>query len=289
MARRYRWHRDDNSSLWGVVPLLSVLLALFLGSPWYTNRPIFYRWLWIGVGIFALCIGGIFAWEAGQRWMRQRRLKVILAALKRFGLEEQVVNFINRFGFEKKKGGWTYRDHSFDWERLKDFRKFLNEKGLTLSVNTWDDTLLLLKHYIQQKEERVTRESIEHWMSQRKFSGLSSSGFENLLYRLFEAMGYTVQRTGGTGDQGGDLVANKDGQARMLIQAKRYTGSPVGNSAVQEAVAAQKYYDCNGAMVVASSDFTKEAVELAKANSVILVGKERLSELLLEYLKESWS
>lgn len=217
------------------------------------------------------------------------RLKLILSTLKRLGLEEQAVHFINRFGFEKKKGCWTYRDHSFDWERLKDFRTLLNEKGLNLSESTWDDTLRLLKHYIQQKEERVTRESIEHWMDQQKYSDLSGSGFENLLYRLFEAMGYTVQRTGKTGDQGGDLVANKNGQVRMLIQAKRYNGSPVGNSAVQEAVAAQKYYDCNGAMVVTSSDFTKEAIELAKANSVMLVGKERLSELLLQYLKESWS
>lgn len=121
-----------------------------------------------------------------------------------------------------------------------------------------------------------------------KFSDLSGSGFENLLYRLFQAMGYTVQKIGRTGDQGGDLIANMDGKVRLLIQAKCYNGSPVGNAAVQEAVAAQKYYDCNGAMVVTSSDFTKEALELAKANAVGLVGKERLSELVVQYLKESW-
>src|SRR5438045_3928321 len=119
MYRRYRSYSENNSSLWRLASPLFALFALYVGSLWYTNRPVFYHWLWIGVGIFVLLIGSIFAWEAIRRWMKQRRLNLILAALKRLGLEEQVVNFINRFGFEKKQGGWTYRDHSFDWERLK--------------------------------------------------------------------------------------------------------------------------------------------------------------------------
>lgn len=108
-------------------------------------------------------------------------------------------------------------------------------------------------------------------------------------YRLFQAIGYTVQKTGKTVDQGGDLIANKDSQVRVIIQAKCYNNSSVGNAAVQEAIAAQKFYDCNGAIVVASSDFTKEAIELARVNKIGLVSKTRLSELLLEYLKESWN
>jgi HJR/Mrr/RecB family endonuclease len=266
---------------------LSVLFALYLWALWHTNRSSFYNWLGLSIVVFALVVGGIIAWRELRRWMKRMRLKILLGILKRTGLEEQVVNFIDRFGFEKQKNAWTHRDHSFDWDRLRDLRKFLNEKGLNLSEKNWNDTLLLLRHYIQQKEERVTRDSLGY--HPMKFSDLSGSGFENLLSRLFQAMGYTVQKTGKTGDQGGDLIANKDGQVRMLIQAKCYNGSPVGNAAVQAAVAAQKYYDCNGAMVVTSSEFTKEAIELAKANTVGLVGKERLSELLVQYLKESWS
>ena len=113
-----------------------------------------------------------------------------------------------------------------------------------------------------------------------------NSQFENLLYRLFGAMGYAIQKTGKTGDQGGDLIANLNGQ-RIVIQAKRYT-STVGNAAVQEAVAAQKFYDCNNVMVVTNSSFTKEAIELAKVNNVELIGGAKLSELLLQNLKESW-
>ena len=117
---------------------------------------------------------------------------------------------------------------------------------------------------------------------------MNGSDFERLLYRLYEAMGYSVQLSGKVGDQGGDLIATKN-QERILIQAKCYINSTVGNSAVQEAVAARNYYDCNRAVVVTTSVFTREATELAKTNGVELVPKDMLQKLLLDYLKESWS
>ena len=100
-------------------------------------------------------------------------------------------------------------------------------------------------------------------------------------------MGSTVQIIGKAGDQGGDLIINKDGQ-RTLVQAKRYKGN-VPNAAVQEAVAAMKYYDCNRSVVATSSEFTSEAQELAKANNVELIDNTILSELTLNFLKENWS
>jgi len=40
--------------------------------------------------------------------------------------------------------------------------------------------------------------------------------------------------------------------------------------------------------VVCSSDFTREAIELAKIHEVKLVGKRELQKLLLTHLNESW-
>jgi HJR/Mrr/RecB family endonuclease len=143
-----------------------------------------------------------------------------------------------------------------------------------------------LKAFIQDKEERLTRESIQK--TPQQYSLLSGTDFERLLKRLFAAMGYEVQHIGQAGDQGGDLIANKGGE-RILIQAKCYRDWSVGNSAVQQAVAAMKFYDCNKAMVITTSEkFTKEAVSLAKANSIELVSKVRLSELLVSHLQEAW-
>ncbi|MDI6820651.1 MAG: restriction endonuclease [Patescibacteria group bacterium] len=116
---------------------------------------------------------------------------------------------------------------------------------------------------------------------------LSGTDFEKLLYRLFEAMGYKVELVGHSGDQGGDLIANKEGE-RVLIQAKCYRDWSTGNAAVQQVVGAMNHYNCNKTIVVTTSHFTSEAIILAKDNKTELVSKERLQELLLKYLGESW-
>jgi len=118
------------------------------------------------------------------------------------------------------------------------------------------------------------------------FKNLRGADFEKLLYRLYEKMGYAVQLTGKTGDQGGDLIITKEGK-RIVVQAKRYQDL-VNNKAIQEAVAAKGIYNCNSATVIVTSDFTDGALELAKANYVYLINGKKLREFLLYYLKEVW-
>ena len=283
MARR----RGDNEegSIWNFIWGVSVLYLLYVVYLYNSNRAAYWRQIWYFAAFIIVVFAVIIAWQILARRWRKKRLNNLLTAVQQNGLEEYIKNFIDRFGIQKgKKTDWTFRGYTFDWQRLEDFRKILNEKGMRLSVNKWDATLIILKHYIQEKEEHLTRESVS--ILPQKFSTLSGSDFENLLYRLLTAMGYAVQKTGKTGDQGGDLVANVNGQ-RIIVQAKCYSGT-VGNAAVQEAVAAQKFYDCNKVMVVTNSSFTKEAIELAKVNNVELISGEKLSELLLQNLKESW-
>ena len=76
---------------------------------------------------------------------------------------------------------------------------------------------------------------------------MSGTEFEDLLAHLFSKMGYQVMPTRTTGDQGGDLVLEKFGE-RTVVQAKRSSGT-VGNSAIQEVVAAKKFYNCSKSMV----------------------------------------
>jgi restriction system protein len=222
-----------------------------------------------------------------QEKRKQDRLSGLITQIREKEQEDYIKNFINRFGFEGKKGkSYTFRNYSFDWDRINDLEKVLREKGVELQHNNRQkDIFTIMRYYIQNKEENLTRESIKN--EPQSFAILSGSEFEKLLYRLFEAMGYKVQPIGRSGDQGGDLIANKDGE-RVLIQAKCYRDWSTGNAAVQQVVAAIKYYDCNKAMVVTTSRFTAEAIVLAKVNNTELIPKERLQELLLQYLKESW-
>lgn len=110
---------------------------------------------------------------------------------------------------------------------------------------------------------------------------MSGDEFEDCVCRLFKRMGYSARVTQHSGDQGVDVIAEK-GTAKLAIQAKCY-GSAVGNSAVQEAVAGMAYYGCNKAMVVSNSTFTKGASELARANGVVLWGRDVIKQKLLDY------
>ena len=96
-----------------------------------------------------------------------------------------------------------------------------------------------------------------------------------------------MELIGRSGDQGGDLIANKNGE-RILIQAKCYRDWSTGNMAVQQVVGAMKLYNCNKAKVVTTSYFTKEAISLAKANGTELISREQLQELLMRFLNENW-
>lgn len=141
---------------------------------------------------------------------------------------------------------------------------------------------------VQTKDEyELARKENFVRLTKQNFSTLSGHDFERLLLRLYEATGYATQHVGGTGDQGADLIANKAGR-RIMIQAKRYKWN-VDNSAVQQAYAAMKFYDCNQGMVISSADnFTTSAKQLAKATNIELISKDRLSEMLLSFLGESW-
>lgn len=102
--------------------------------------------------------------------------------------------------------------------------------------------------------------------------------FEKLLEHLYAAAGYSVAPTRQTSDQGADLIIEMYG-IRTVVQAKRYSDK-VGNSAIQEVVAAKAYYKCQKAVVCTNNYFTKPAVNLAKINDVTLVDREELIRLL---------
>lgn len=102
--------------------------------------------------------------------------------------------------------------------------------------------------------------------------------FERLVAHMFQKAGYKTEVTKKSGDQGADIIIEKDGVS-TAVQAKRYIGN-VGNKAVQEVVASKKYYDCDRAMVVTTGDFTRGARELAQRNGVELVNKKKLLELI---------
>ncbi|OME83180.1 hypothetical protein BK120_14950 [Paenibacillus sp. FSL A5-0031] len=104
--------------------------------------------------------------------------------------------------------------------------------------------------------------------------------FEELLQSLFVKLGYLVQRTPASGDQGLDLILKRDG-IKIGVQAKRYQPDQnVGNSAVQEVISGRLYYDCDEGWVVTNCMFTDPAKALAKKADIKLIDRTQLIKLL---------
>lgn len=104
--------------------------------------------------------------------------------------------------------------------------------------------------------------------------------FEKFLSKLLTKLNFTCENTKASGDQGVDIIAEKDNN-KIAIQAKCYS-QPVGNHAVMEAIAGAKFYNANQCMVITNSTFTKAAKDLATANGVVLWDRK----VLIEKLKE---
>ena len=102
--------------------------------------------------------------------------------------------------------------------------------------------------------------------------------YERFCADLLIANGWdNVRLTKATGDQGADILGESNG-LRVVFQCKFYT-SPVGNKAVQEAVAARFYERANFAVVISNAAYTPSAETLARTSGTILIHHDDIPSL----------
>lgn len=108
---------------------------------------------------------------------------------------------------------------------------------------------------------------------------LDGQEFEAYVALVLEDNGFKhVALTKGSGDQGVDILAERNGKT-YAIQCKNYEGA-VGNFAVQEAYTGAQFYGCEYAAVICPGQFTRGAKELAKATGVLLWDEKKLSRMM---------
>jgi len=112
--------------------------------------------------------------------------------------------------------------------------------------------------------------------------------FEAAVAAIFQANGYQIHLTPEQNDKGADVVAlpKQDETKGMLLQAKHAAeGRRIGRGAVQEIVAAKSVYEGKFGVqfqiaAITNRSFTKEAHELAAANSGSLYDEKWLKKSL---------
>lgn len=103
--------------------------------------------------------------------------------------------------------------------------------------------------------------------------------FEHWCADLIRKNGFiNVEVTRGSGDQGVDVLAEKDG-IHYAIQCKCYTGN-LGNTPIQEVHAGKAMYNCQIGVVMTNRYFTAGAKELAEKTGVLLWDRDKISALL---------
>ena len=116
-----------------------------------------------------------------------------------------------------------------------------------------------------------------------EFRILRGIPFEDFLSDVFQELGFEIERTKTTGDQGVDLIAKRL-NIRLAIQAKGYVES-VGNAAVQQVVAGRIFYNCNACAVITNSEFTSGAMELAARTNCSLIDGSQIRSLIMGQIK----
>lgn len=116
-------------------------------------------------------------------------------------------------------------------------------------------------------------------ISSINYDSMEGHDFEYFCADLLNHNGFrNVSVTQGSGDQGIDIIAEKEG-VLYGVQCKCYS-SDIGNKAVQEAFAGKTFYGCHVAAVLTNRHFTKSAIELAQVNKVLLWDREKLDSFI---------
>lgn len=109
--------------------------------------------------------------------------------------------------------------------------------------------------------------------------GMEGHAFEYFCAELLQHNGFAnVTVTRGSGDQGVDIIATKEG-IKYAIQCKNYA-SPLSNKPIQEVHAGKAFYNCHVGVVMTNSRFTPGAIQLADATGVLLWDRDHVQKLM---------
>jgi restriction system protein len=116
-----------------------------------------------------------------------------------------------------------------------------------------------------------------------QLGSLTPEGFEEFVAELFEALGYSVERCGGTGDEGADLRVFKAG-LRGIVQCKYHSRGVVGSPELQKFLGSVHHNQSHKGYFVTTRTFTLAAERFAAEHPIELIDGPRLVELVQEAL-----
>ena len=134
----------------------------------------------------------------------------------------------------------------------------LSALGLSASATVLVE-LRRLSERVEKRHDEV-RKTVTH---------LEARQFEFEVARLLQLMGYRVDVTGGTGDDGVDVFARKDNE-KIVIQCKRWDRKPVGRAVVDELAGTASRHGATRAILATTSSFSPDGESAAGKHGIEL-------------------
>ena len=152
--------------------------------------------------------------------------------------------------------------------------------GASLPQIAWFAVLMLIPAGISAYNSFRKRRIVDQQKGIETIRALSWKEFEELLGEAFRRQGYLVRENEQGGPDGGvDLQIEREGQV-YLVQCKHWQSARVGVKIVREMLGLVTAHQAQGAIVVASGEFTQEARAFAAKQPIELMAGNQLVELV---------
>jgi restriction system protein len=135
----------------------------------------------------------------------------------------------------------------------------------------------------RERAERLRHQARRADLKIKELASLTPEGFEEFVAEVFEAMGYEVERSGGTGDEGADLKVRRRGLV-AVVQCKYHTRGVVGSPELQKFLGTVHHTGSHKGFFVTTRTFSLAAEKFVAEHPIELVDGPRLVELVQEAL-----
>lgn len=143
-----------------------------------------------------------------------------------------------------------------------------------------------IRDVVTDARERAEGARLQAQRVDRKLAqlgSLSPEEFEEFVAELFEALGFDVDRVGGTGDEGADLRVERE-ELRGVVQCKYQTQGVIGSPVLQKFLGTIHHTRSHKGFFVTTRTFTLAAERFVAEHPIELIDGPRLVELVQQAL-----
>ena len=188
--------------------------------------------------------------------------------------KKDIITYENRFNPENKEFAWAQ------------FRFLCHDCKHTELLNDYqsENTSRQFPYFgMDESQIQDILDGEKAWRAEQtgitSIDNMHGHDFEYWCADLLKKIGFqNIEVTPGSGDQGVDILAIKDG-VKYAIQCKCYS-TDLGNTPIQEVESGRIFYGCHVGVVMTNRYFTKSAKELAQKTGTLLWDRDFIKSAL---------